>query len=99
MKKEHFKKLVKLIQKQMKLSNYIYDNLHIDIVESELFTIPGELFDVAVISGFTEEGQDFVFWWVYEDITDKYLIEDDKRIDVNSIDDFWDFLVSRNYVL
>ena len=69
----------------------------IDIIESDLYTTFGILFDNAIYSNFTEEASDFIMWWMFEDVN-KEIEVDGKTIKLESIDNLWEYLKSCGYV-
>ena len=72
--------------------------------ESDLVMKPEEMLDVFLNSHFTEEGVDWVYYWLYEDIDDKVVtveVEGDMFRDpgiveyhINSLTELWDFLLT-----
>lgn len=64
----------------------------IHLIDSDLITDSYNIFDAAIALSFTEEGQDLVFWWLYEDVPKIIYIEDTK-IDVEDIEDLWNYMM------
>lgn len=64
----------------------------IRLIDSDLITDSYNIFDAAIALSFTEEGQDLVFWWLYEDVPKIIYIEDTK-IDVEDIEDLWNYMM------
>lgn len=93
--KEHF---IKAMQINLQINNFVdkLSELNIDIIESDIFTNIGLLFDTFVESHFNDEGQDLVFWWMYEDVP-KILYVDGEAIQVENVEDFWNFLTAGPY--
>lgn len=62
----------------------------------------GKMVDCFVDSHFTEQGGDWIFYWLWESVEDKKVIIDDKDMfgdkkkeyHLNSIDELWDFLLT-----
>lgn len=66
-------------------------DLGIDLINSDLYELPAKMFDNFIYSICTEEGSDLVFWWLYEDV-EKVLIENDKKITLNTVYQLYDYL-------
>lgn len=64
----------------------------IHLIDSDLITDSYNIFDSAIALSFTEEGQDLVFWWLYEDVPKIIYIEETK-IDVEDIEDLWNYMM------
>ena len=64
----------------------------IRLIDSDLITDSYNIFDAAIALSFTEEGQDLVFWWLYEDVPKIIYIEETK-IDVENIEDLWNYMM------
>lgn len=64
----------------------------IHLIDSDLITDSYNIFDAAIALSFTEEGQDLVFWWLYEDVPKIIYIEETK-IDVEDIEDLWNYMM------
>lgn len=64
----------------------------IRLIDSDLITDSYNIFDAAIALSFTEEGQDLVFWWLYEDVPKIIYIEETK-IDVEDIEDLWNYMM------
>lgn len=97
MKKENFIKTMNLMKDFMNLTEKLHE-LGIEIVDSKLFGITGQIFDQFVYTNFTEEGQDLVFWWIFEDVP-KEITVNMVTYDVEDIDYFYKYLVKNRYVL
>lgn len=66
MKKEDLQKAFDMVQKIQKNEREIKDVLGIDVFETPSFTEFYNMFDLLICSHYTEEGQDWIFWWCYE---------------------------------
>ena len=64
----------------------------IRLFESDLITDTYNIFDAAIALAFTEEGQDLVFWWLYEDVP-KIIYNKETKIDVEDIEDLWKYMI------
>lgn len=73
-----------------------------NLFESDWYGAVARMLDIFIDSHFTDDGQDLIDWWLFEDvdhiITQKVesdLFTEDRKIeyDVNSIDDLWDYLM------
>lgn len=72
--------------------------LGVDLIESDLFNAVGILFDNAIYSNFIEEASDFIMWWMFESVN-KEIEVDGKTINLETIDNLWQYLISCGYVL
>ena len=72
------------------------------LFETKWFSAVGKMLDAFLDSHFTEEGIDWICYYLFEDIGDKVVTveyEDlfgEKEIEfhLNSVDELWDFLIS-----
>lgn len=81
---------IETVQKFNKVVDQLQE-LNVDIVESSLYELPCLMFDNWAKSICTDEGQDMIFWWLYEDVP-KIVWENEKEIDIDTIDDLYDYL-------
>lgn len=75
-----------------------------DLWESDWYSAVGKMFDIFVDTHFTEQGADWVFYYVFEDIEDKLvtikqekdIFNEEKEIEyhLNSLEELWDFLLT-----
>ncbi len=63
--KEIFKKAIESINEIDKYCDAL-QNLKIDMLDTSLYDKSGVLFDLLLRIGFTEEGQDIIYWYLYE---------------------------------
>lgn len=83
---------------------YLFDNyvnelqkLQIDIIETPLFNQFAKLNDLFLTTNFTEEGVDWINWWLYERVSFTGEINaayDDsgEEIDLSSLSKLWDLV-------
>lgn len=90
------KKVISLSKDTEKIINSLQD-LNIDLVESPLYYNFGMLFDTFIITHFTEEGSDLIFWWMFESVP-KVIYDGETEVDVESIEDLWKYLELNNYI-
>lgn len=72
--------------------------------ESDWYSAVGEMFDIFIDTHFTEQGADWVSYYMFEDIEDKLvtvkqerdIFGEEREIEyhLNSIDELWDFLLT-----
>ena len=72
--------------------------------ESDWYSAVGKMFDIFVDTHFTEQGADWVSYYMFEDIEDKLVTvkqerdifgeEKEIKYHLNSIDELWDFLLT-----
>ena len=100
--REQFKKLVELKKRLFKFCDDI-EELNIKVVDSEVFSIPGDAIDLIISTNFTDEGFNLVNWWLYDDVIDKKIIDnvdgEEVESNVEDVDDLFDYLLSNNYIL
>lgn len=95
MDRELFAKQINL----MKSFNYKIDQIRdfgIDLVETPLFDIPAQMFDNFISAVCTDEGEDLVFWWMYENV-EKVIFEHDeegneKKIPLETVYQLYEYL-------
>lgn len=69
--------------------------------ESNLYELPGRIFDNFMCEVLTEWGADLLFWWLYEDVNKIiYYKDESSSIDVNKLDDLLDYMYknSKDYL-
>lgn len=66
MKKEELKKAFDLVQSMQKFEDEVKEILKIDIFEIPSIENFYRMFDIFIESHYTEKGQDWIFWWCYE---------------------------------
>lgn len=97
---------VDMIERNQVIWDYFDElkKLDVDMYESLLYVNVGYMFDKFMESHFTEDGCDWIFWWIYErpDIggngpDNKAWDEDGKLIPFDTVDDLWNFLVKNDY--
>lgn len=75
MKKEELKKAFDMVQNMQKFEEEVKDVLNIDIFETPPFENFYKMFDLLIETNYTEEGQDWIFWWCYENDFGKLGLE------------------------
>lgn len=100
MKKENFVKAIELMKAFNDKVDLLSDNLNINIIESDFYSIPAQLFDNFIESVCTEDGAELVFWWMYEDV-EKVIYESDESSEkvyhLNTVDDLFNYMCQNNY--
>ena len=76
-----------------------YCNLH----ETDLGESVSMMLDQFLYSHFTECGQDYIYWWLFEDVDKKIYQKDEPDLfngaarervyDVNELDDLWKYML------
>lgn len=89
--KEGFIKLMECWKKMNKISDSLSD-LHIDILNSDLYEIPSEIVDLYLNEFFTSEGVDLIYWWMFEDVDKIIYYEDKSKEDLTTLESFWEYL-------
>jgi hypothetical protein len=72
--------------------------------ESDWYSAVGKMFDIFVDTHFTEQGADWVSYYMFEDIEDKLVTvkqerdifgeEKEIKYHLNSLEELWDFLLT-----
>lgn len=100
MKKENFVKAIELMKAFNDKVDLLSDNLEINIIESDFYSIPAQLFDNFIESVCTEDGAELVFWWMYEDV-EKVIYESDESSEkvyhLDTVDDLFNYMCQNNY--
>lgn len=100
MKKENFVKAIELMKAFNDKVDLLSDNLNINIIESDFYSIPAQLFDNFIESVCTEDGAELVFWWMYEDV-EKVIYESDESSEkvyhLDTVDDLFNYMCQNNY--
>lgn len=94
--KEKFKEVIVKIRKQEEINNKISEALNPVCEGNGFFYAGGQYYLSALIDvlkvALEIEDDDMLEWWLYEDI-DKIIYKNDEPINVESIDDFYDYLI------
>jgi hypothetical protein len=100
MKKENFVKEIELMKAFNDKVDLLSDNLNINIIESDFYSIPAQLFDNFIESVCTEDGAELVFWWIYEDV-EKVIYESEESSEkvyhLDTVDDLFNYMCQNNY--
>lgn len=76
------------------------------LFETKWYDAVGKMLDSFLDSHFTEEGVDLICWWLFEDVNhiiyskiDNDLFDSEKEveIDVNHIEDLYNYLIKNGY--
>ena len=86
------------IKQYQDFNNYL-DKLKengLDILDTDLVEKAYLVFDTWIESILNEEGQDLIYWWLFEDV-DKILYEDGKSdINVERLEDLYSYMYNTN---
>ena len=66
MKKEELKNALDLVQETETFLDEVKEVLHVDIFEIPAIENIYRMFDLLINSHYTDVGQDWIFWWCYE---------------------------------
>lgn len=94
MNKELFEKLIEETVETKKWLEQLFA-LEIDLVDSRISIYSNFLFETLLYTYFTEEGIDWIYWWLYEKDGDPELKAYDKyniEIPSETIDDLWNIV-------
>ena len=72
------------------------DDAGLDLYETPLTASSDTLFQAWLEQILNEEGQDLVYWWLFEDV-DKIITDNDNEINVEDIEDFTKYLLNNGY--
>jgi len=96
MSKEVFIEYMKAYQKGLSFLENMHDE-GLDLYETSLCTSADALFQAWLDQIMDNEGQDLVYWWLFEDV-DKVITEDNTDINVESLEDFANYLNEYGYI-
>lgn len=75
------------------------EDLGIDLYDGPITAISDLLFDKWVNKITIGEGQDLVYWWIFEDVEKKFYDAEGNVTDVvEDIRDFYNYLKNNNYL-
>lgn len=104
---EEFKEQIDLIKAVNENLDEL-NRLHFDIFNTDLINNCLKIFDNFILSHFTEEGSDLVFWWLYEDVkkviyetvTPDIFTKESKEIEINveKIEGLWKYMIQHKKV-
>lgn len=104
---EEFKEQIDLIKAVNENLDEL-NKLHFDIFDTDLINNCLKIFDNFILSHFTEEGSDLVFWWLYDDVkkviyetvTPDIFTKESKEIEINveKIEGLWEYMIKRKKV-
>lgn len=92
--KKLFVKFIKLVQSYNNNFDKLYE-LKVDLVNSFLFEDFGILSDLYLDSNYTEEGKDWINWWLFEkpiDNEDHAFDEEGNPIKLETIEELYEFV-------
>ena len=90
------------------INNYKYcDNLidtlnnmlTVNFYDSKYVNAVGRMLDLFVDSHFSEEGSDLIYWWLFESVKKVIYDNDDKEIELSTVEDLWDYLENNGYII
>lgn len=100
---ENFKETLRIYQDFI-AKQEILKSAGIDILESWLNDLPGLLFDQWCKSNFTDEGVDWIYWWLFEDVDKVIYFETDTlfghqsvKLDITTVEALYNYLKSCKY--
>lgn len=85
--------------KQYQDFNTYLDNLKnagLDLFETDLIEKAYSIFDTWIETILNEEGQDLIYWWLFEDV-EKVITVDNEDINVAELEEFVKYLVDNGY--
>lgn len=97
MKKEEFIKLIETIQEFDKELDR-WNDFGIEVHELPIAEIPWKIIDIIWDSTFTDDGRDWIYWWLYERISIingeelPYYDENDVKHFVHTPEDLWELV-------
>lgn len=93
MDKESFIKTINKYKQFIDTSNKLYD-LGIDLCEGVISDSIDTIFDAWLVEFLNEEDIDTIYWWLFEDV-DKIIYDGDEKINVEKIEDLYDYLCKK----
>lgn len=84
-----FEKGIERIEKALMGNRYNSNIFESDWVQAEYI-----MFDTILTSVLTNEGWDLVTWYLYEDVAKDIYEKDGKVVELNSIEDLYDYLIT-----
>ena len=64
------------------------------LFESDWYDSVGRMLDIFINSHFSEEAEDWIYYFLWEDIEDKAAYVDDVKYPLKTIDELWEFLLT-----
>ena len=95
MEVQEFIKVLKAYKKYVD-TLYALEDFGIDLNEGPIADSVDTIFDAWLDSITNEEGQDLVYWWLFEDV-DKVITDNDNEINVDDIEEFTKYLLDNGY--
>lgn len=95
MNKENFIKTINAYKEFLDTSDKLME-LGIDLAEGPITYSIDTIFDSWLQSILNEEGQDLVYWWLFEDV-DKVITDNGNEINVEDIEEFTKYLLNNGY--
>lgn len=93
--KEDFVQIIQEHNNQHERIDKLCDITGFNIWESDLIEYGNLMFDKVIEAYFTEEGVDWIFWWLYERDGNpdmKAYNENDNEIPFATIEDLWNYV-------
>lgn len=72
------------------------DDAGLNLYETSLTASADTMFQAWLEQILNEEGQDLVYWWLFEDV-DKVITDNDNEINVEDIEEFTKYLLNNGY--
>lgn len=86
-----FKNILETYLGATKYTDQLCD-LNFDLYESPIWSAMDIILDEWGDTILTEEGLDLLYWWLFEDVDKVIYIEEEQKIDVASIENFYNYL-------
>ncbi len=93
MDKESFIKTINKYKQFIDTSDKLND-LGIDLCEGPITDSIDAIFDAWLTEFLNEEDIDIIYWWLFEDV-DKIIYDGDKKINVEKIEDLYNYLCKK----
>lgn len=95
---EEFKTLLSYEKGVDKYMDTLYDTLGIDVINSPIFTAYGWLLDKYIKEVTTEDGEEWLSWYIFENESPMIVTyEDGEKVDVTEPEDFYDWMLDQEY--
>lgn len=93
MDKESFINTICKYQKLIEISDKL-NELGINLYEGVITDSIDAIFDAWLAEFLNEEDIDIIYWWLFEDV-DKIIYDEDKEINVEKIEDLYNYLCKK----
>ena len=96
--KETFLKTLERKREYDKIIDGLHSLLNIDVGDSDFIDIPYTWFDTIIETNFSQEGADWIFWYLYDKQEDyKAKRADGTEIKLDTDEDLWNFVNNFGY--